>query len=263
VFHGNADPPERKAYLGEMVRLATADRPDVLCLQELPAWAYVHLADWSRMQAYTDLAQRPRLGPVPIPAELGRQITALNHGFFRSAVDGQANAILLGPEAELLRRDHLVLNSREFRKAQSRQLSLPLVARLAWAEEPRVVQTVRARFPSDLTLLVANMHATSYPADQRLADGELLRAAVFAEGLAEPGDAVVLAGDFNVPAARSATQAELVTEEWGYSEPVKEGIDQILVRGVALESIERWPRERRRVDGRTLSDHTPVDARTR
>jgi endonuclease/exonuclease/phosphatase family metal-dependent hydrolase len=44
---------------------------------------------------------------------------------------------------------------------------------------------------------------------------------------------------------------------------VMEGIDQILVRGVALESVERWPRERRRVDGRVLSDHTPVDARTR
>jgi endonuclease/exonuclease/phosphatase family metal-dependent hydrolase len=263
VFHGNADPTERKAYLGEMVRLATADRPDVLCLQELPAWAHVHLANWSGMQAYADLAQMSRLGPLPIPAELGRQITALNHGFFRSAVDGQANSILLGPQADVLSRDRLVLNSRDFRKAQSRWLSLPLVARLAWAEERRVVQAIRARFSGGPTLLVANLHATSYPADQRLADAELLRAAVFAEGLAEPGDVVVLAGDFNVPAARSATQAELTSEEWGFSEPVMEGIDQILVRGVALESVERWPRERRRVDGRVLSDHTPVDARTR
>lgn len=263
MFHGNADPPERKGYLQEIMQLATADRPDALCLQELPAWADVHLEEWSGMQAYGDLARMPRLGPLPIPAELGRQITAVNHGFFRSAVDGQANAILLGPEAEVLSRHRLILNSRDFRKAQARWLSLPLVARLAWALERRIVQAVRARFPSGLTLLVANLHATSYPADQRLADGELLRAAVFVDGLAQPGDAVVLAGDFNVPAARSATQAELTTGEWGFSKPVPEGIDQILVRGVTLDSVKRWPPQRRRLDGRVLSDHTPVDARTR
>ena len=72
---------------------------------------------------------------------------------------------------------------------------------------------------------------------------------------------VVLAGDFNVPAARSATQAELTSEEWGFSEPVAEGIDQILVRGASVDSLTRWPRERRLVDGRVLSDHTPVEAR--
>ena len=47
VFHGNAVPPERRAFLAEMVRLASADDPDVLCLQELPAWALPRLGDWS------------------------------------------------------------------------------------------------------------------------------------------------------------------------------------------------------------------------
>jgi endonuclease/exonuclease/phosphatase family metal-dependent hydrolase len=117
--------------------------------------------------------------------------------------------------------------------------------------------------PGGRTMLVANLHATSFPADQRLADAELLRAAVFADGLAEPEDIVVLAGDFNVPAARSATQADLSGEEWGFSPPHSDGIDQILVRGASVESLERWPRERRRVDGRILSDHTPVEARVR
>jgi hypothetical protein len=244
-----------------MVRLASTDRPDVLCLQELPAWASVHLVGWSGMQAYAELAQMPRLGPLPIPAELGREITSLNTGFFRSAVAGQANAILLTPDAEVLSRDRLVLNSRDFREAQSRWLSLPFLARLAWAKERRVVQVVRARLPGGTTLLIANLHATSYPADQRLADAELLRAAVFADGLAQPEDVVVLAGDFNVPAARSATQGELTTGDWGFSHPLAEGIDQILVRGVSVEAIERWPRDRRLVDGRLLSDHTPVEAR--
>jgi endonuclease/exonuclease/phosphatase family metal-dependent hydrolase len=243
-----------------MVRLAASDRPDVLCLQELPAWAHDRLEGWSGMHAYGDLAQPPRIGPLPIPAELGRELTALHNGLLRSAVAGQAIAILLQPDAVVLGRDRVVLNSRGFREAQSRWLSLPLVARLAWAKERRVVQAVRARMPDGRTLVVANLHATSYPADQRLADAELLRAAVFADGLAQPGDLVVLAGDFNVPAARSATQAELTSDEWGFSEPAEQGIDQILVRGAQGVELTRWPVERRRVGGRVLSDHTPVDA---
>ena len=128
MFHGNADPPEREAYLEQMVRLGAGDRPDVVCLQEVPAWALSHLAGWSGMQAFGDIAQRPRLGPLPIPAELGRVVTSVHHGLLRSAVAGQANAILFSPEAEILGRDRLVLNNRDFRKAQSRWLGLPLVA---------------------------------------------------------------------------------------------------------------------------------------
>src|SRR5205807_1960452 len=132
-----------------MVRYAASDRPDVLCLQELPVWASAHLSEWSGMQAYADVAQPPRLGPLPIPAA------------------------------------------------------------------------------------------------QRLADAELFRAAVFADGLAQPGDIIALAGDFNVPAPRSATQAELASEEWGFSEPTGEGIDQILVRGALVDGVTRWPVDRR------------------
>jgi endonuclease/exonuclease/phosphatase family metal-dependent hydrolase len=246
-----------------MVRLASGDRPDVLCLQELPAWGLDRLPTWSGMKAYGDVAQPPHLGPVPITARLGRAITSLNNGLLRSAVAGQANAILLAPAAKVLAHEWLVLNSREFREAQADWLSLSRVARLAWPKERRIVQVVRAGMPRGRTMLVANLHATSFPADQRLADAELLRAAVFADGLAEPEDIVVLAGDFNVPAARSATQADLSGEEWGFSPPHSDGIDQILVRGASVESLERWPRERRRVDGRILSDHTPVEARVR
>ena len=39
LFHGNTSPPSSAVYLEEMVRLACADRPDVLVLQEVPAWA--------------------------------------------------------------------------------------------------------------------------------------------------------------------------------------------------------------------------------
>jgi endonuclease/exonuclease/phosphatase family metal-dependent hydrolase len=259
LFHGNAKPPERSAFLQEMIRLATADEPDVLCLQEVPVWALSRLEAWSGMQVVGAVAQPPRFGPLPIPAGAGRAITSLNHGLFRSAVAGQANAILLAPGAAVLTAEVAILNGRTFRAAQARWLGLDGIARLAWAKERRVVQVVRVRFGGDRTLLVANLHATSYPADQRLADAELLRAAVFADALAKPGETVVLAGDFNVPAARSATLAQL-DADWGFSPAAREGIDQVLVRGAAVE-LERWPREQRIVGGRVLSDHAPVDAR--
>jgi endonuclease/exonuclease/phosphatase family metal-dependent hydrolase len=261
VFHGNAKRPERRAFLEEMVRFAASDDPDVLCLQEVPAWALPELARWSGMQAIADVAQPPRLGPLPITAATGRAITSLNHGLFRSAFAGQGNAILLAPGAQVLRHDVLPLNTRAFRRAQAVWLQLGLVARLAWAKERRIVQVVRARMPGGAAAVVGNVHTTSYPADQRLADAELLRAAVFVDGYTEPGDVSVLAGDFNVPALRSATQAELVDSEWGFSHPASEGIDQVLVRGARVTRLERWPRERRRLDGRVVSDHAPVDAR--
>jgi endonuclease/exonuclease/phosphatase family metal-dependent hydrolase len=226
----------------------------------LPAWALPDLESWSGMHAFGQVAQPPRLGPVPIPAEAGRAITSLNNGLFRSAVSGQANGILLPRTARVFEEGALVLNAKRFRDAQAAWLRLGLLPRLAWAKERRVVQTVRCELDGRPTV-VANLHATSYPADQRLADAELLRAAVHVDGLARPGDVVVLAGDFNVPAVRSATQAALVTGEWGFSPPVEKGIDQVLVRGASVESLERWPRERRRLGGKVLSDHTPVEAR--
>jgi endonuclease/exonuclease/phosphatase family metal-dependent hydrolase len=243
-----------------MVRLAVHDEPDVVCLQEVPVWALACLEEWSGMRCIGAVAQPPRLGPLPITAELGRAVTSLHHGLFRSAVAGQANAILLSRQASVLETQTLTLNSRPFRAAQAAWLQLGLVARLAWAKERRVVQVVRGSLHRR-TLAIANLHATSYPADQRLADAELLRAAVFVDALARPDDVVVLAGDCNVPAARSATLPELAGAEWGFSAPAETGIDHVLVRGAPVEALERWPRSQRTVEGRTWSDHAPVDAR--
>lgn len=260
LFHGNTIPPRREARLAEMVRLASADGPDVLCLQEVPAWAAAQLARWSGMQALTDLAAPPRLGPFPSTPELGRTLTAAHAGLLRSLFAGQANAILIARRLRPITRDALVLNSRSFRAAQSRWLALPLVARLAWSKERRVCQAVRVGLPDGTTILVANVHATSYRPDERLPDAELLRAATFADGLARPGEPCVLAGDFNVRATRSWTLAELVKPEWGFSAPGP-GIDHVLVRGTPAGPVEPWPDERRRRDGLLLSDHTPVEIR--
>ena len=89
VFHGNTSPPERAGHLEEIVRLATEDEPDVVCLQEVPVWALRHLAEWSGMQSFGAVAARPRLGS----AELGHLITELNYGLFRSAFTGQAGVV--------------------------------------------------------------------------------------------------------------------------------------------------------------------------
>jgi endonuclease/exonuclease/phosphatase family metal-dependent hydrolase len=260
LCHGNTVPPQREARLAEMVQLASADGPDVLCLQEVPVWAVGRLEAWSGMQALSDVAAPPRIGPLPSTPELGRTLTAAHPGVLRSLFAGQANAVLVSPRLRPLVRQALVLNSRSFRNAQARWLRLPLVARLAWAKERRVCQAVRVGLPDGTTMLVANLHATSYRPDERLPDAELLRAAVFADALARPGEPCVLAGDFNVRPSRSWTLAELVKPEWGFSPPGP-GIDHVLVRGVPSGPVECWTDERRRRDALLLSDHAPVEVR--
>jgi endonuclease/exonuclease/phosphatase family metal-dependent hydrolase len=93
VFHGNTDPPGRRAYLRQMIELMSRDRPDVVCLQELPVWALARLGAWSGMHAIGAVARRPLLRCG------ARAITALNHGLLRSALTGEADAILTGRPA--------------------------------------------------------------------------------------------------------------------------------------------------------------------
>jgi endonuclease/exonuclease/phosphatase family metal-dependent hydrolase len=258
LFHGNTKPPGRKAYLKEMVRLA-ADGADVVLLQELPVWSFGHLEAWSGLRAFPVVAQRPSLGPLPGSAGLGRAVTDLNHGLLRSAFTGQGNAILAA--ARLRPRDahSIPLNPRSFRKAQSEWLELPLVPRLAWGKERRVVQAVRVEPEDGQTLVVGNLHATAFGADRRLADAELLRAAVYLDGLADAGEPVVLGGDLNVEPGESRTLPDLASEEWGFSGASDRGVDHLLVRGVAASPPRRWPPERRRHGDVLLSDHAPVE----
>lgn len=251
-------PPGRQAYLEEMVRLASADDPDVLCLQEVPVWALGKLEQWSGMTAAGDVSQRPRLGPLPSSAALGRFLTSFNHGVLRSAFTGQGNAILLAPSLRLLEHRHVVLNAFAFRRYQARRLELGPVGRLAWAKERRICQAVHVE-RSGGTLVVGNLHATGYAADRRLTDAELLRAATFVDGMARPAEPVLLCGDFNVRIDTSDTLAELTGAEWGFSGPTPNGIDHILVRGLPAGPPSSWPLERRRRGQLLLSDHAPVE----
>ena len=259
LFHGNTVPVQRRDRLERMVGLVAEGAPEIVCLQEVPVWALDRLGGWSGMTAVGDIAQRPQLGPVPSTAEIGHAITRLNHGFFRSAFSGQANAILVAPALRVLERFSIRLNTRTFRRAQARWLELPLLARLAWPKEGRVCQAVRVGTPDGETAVVANLHATYYRPDERLSDAELLRAAVFADAVALPDEVCVIAGDFNVRLDRSWTLRELRGPEWGYAGGGP-GVDHILARGVPVSGVESWPDARRRDGDALLSDHAPVEA---
>ncbi len=211
LFHGNTQPPERRAYLQEMVELVTADAPDVVCLQELPVWALSRLERWSGMTAVTAVARRPRVWS----AELGRLLTEWNTGLLRSAVAGEGDAILVAPAHSVSRARSQVVSDGGLR---------------------RIAHGVAVG-----DVFVANFHITGMAA-------QLDSVTAFVE--AEPR--VILAGDANlVPPYEIA----------GFSDPLPDSIDQILVRGLDATPPLRWPEERRRVDGRLLSDHAPVELR--
>lgn len=99
----------------------------------------------------------------------------------------------------------------------------------------RIVHSVRLD-----DLLVANFHIAG-DLDQ------LERVGAFVAR----SERVILAGDANLPGATLP----------GFTPPLAGSIDQILVRGLPATPPERWPEERRRVAGRLLSDHAPVELR--
>jgi endonuclease/exonuclease/phosphatase family metal-dependent hydrolase len=247
VFHGNTAPISRVNLLEPAVRLAGSGDPALVCLQELPIWSLEQLDEWSGMPAVGAVARRTLL-----PRGLARRLTELDPARFRSGFTGQANAILVHGTLRILDTTSIVLNPPSFR----RRLDVPLAARLAWAKERRVCQAVRLALPDGRRMTVANLHATSYRIDERLADAEVLRAAVFLDAVAAPGDVAVLAGDFNLVTERSHALAEIAS--WGFSTPGP-GIDHVLVRGAPTSPELKWPKERRHLHGALVSDHAPVE----
>jgi endonuclease/exonuclease/phosphatase family metal-dependent hydrolase len=228
LFHGNTVPPGRRAYLREMVELVTADRPAVVCLQEVPVWALAHLQGWSGGMTSTGIvAAPPRLGS----AMLGRLLTELHHGLLRSAFTGQANAILVDRSVDGGRVDGAVTGERTLTVSS--------------AGERRVCQAVTVD-----GLVVVNFHVTGgVPADEQFA-----RVVEFAEPL---GDQVVIAGDANLRPGSGTAYERL--RALGFSAPLPDSIDQIVVRGVDATPPRRWPDEDRRYGTRLLSDHAPVE----
>jgi endonuclease/exonuclease/phosphatase family metal-dependent hydrolase len=248
LFHGNTFPPGRKRYVEEMVRLVTAGEPDAVCLQEVPPWALARLASWSGMEVFGAVPARPMVGPVPVTAEVGRRLTDLNPGLFRSAFEGQANAILV--RRKITARHVCTLNPFGFRFRTARRLGLGLVPELAWGKERRQAIAVRVEGGA----LLANLHATN-ARDLRIPEAEVERAAQWAGRLAGD-DLCVLAGDLNVDTTRSQVFGRLA----GFS-AAGPGVDHVLVRGAEVSDYDRWPMDRRRLGALLLSDHAPVEVK--
>lgn len=250
LFHGNTKPPGHQAHLQRMVRLATQDHPDLVCLQEVPVWGLPSLAEWSGMQAFGSVARH-----APLGAGVGKAITALHPGVLRSALNGQANAILVRRGLQVLGQRTLELNPLSFRRREGAALGLSLRQQFAWAKERRMCQALRVR-AGERTLVIGNLHASAHPNPQ-VPDFEVLRAATFVDAIAAPKELCVLAGDFNLTPGSPALRA-LAAEEWGFSQPGP-WLDHVLVRGASSSAPITWPRERRELAGALLSDHAPVE----
>jgi endonuclease/exonuclease/phosphatase family metal-dependent hydrolase len=228
VYHGRTHPQTRRTYLERMVRLITLDAPDLVALQEVPLWALGRLERWSGMAVRWAVTV-----PALLLAPIARFVTELDPIRLRSTVTGQANALLVNPRFEL--------------GEQRLLLVTPGVTRWEWllqdeGLQQRYCQAVEVE-AEGRSLVVANLHATN---NARLAEGEVGRAADFVADAQRS----ILCGDFNI-------RRFAVPE---FSPPI-DGIDQILIRGLEFErGPQAWPGARRRLHGRLLSDHAPVEA---
>jgi len=254
LFNGNTSPPGRRSYLREMVELVTADRPAVVCLQEVPAWALEQVGGWAGMRGIGDRARRPLL---PLA---GRRVTALHSGLFRSGLAGQGNAVLVPADATVREHKTITLNTNPFCEEEARKLGLDAKLTRWWQRERRICQVVKIELPNRRRLLVANVHATSYGRDPRLADSELRRATNFVDRQSEVEEVVIFAGDFNVTREQSRTIRALLEappeSRWSEAGPQ---IDHVLVRGAETSAVRVWPDDERRYGGKLLSDHAPVE----
>jgi endonuclease/exonuclease/phosphatase family metal-dependent hydrolase len=151
-----------------MVELATADRPHVVCLQELPLWSLRLLDDWSGMRACTAVARR-----TVVPRPIGRLLQHADPLRFRSGVTGQGNAILLDRS--------LGVHEHRVRRISDR------------GRERRVCHAVRLD-----GLVIGNVHATNDFRNPEVPREELRRAYELVDELVTGAEARVLAGDFNL-----------------------------------------------------------------
>ena len=231
VFHGNTLPPGRRSHLEEMIRLATADRPDVLCLQEVPLWSLSQLPHWSGM---TERHVVTRKGPLGV--WLGGVITRLNNGFFRSRLAGQANAILLAPGLEPTEHHSLRIDER-----------LP---------EPRYCHAVKLD-----RLVVGNLHATSDIRRPEVPASEIVRAEAFVDR--DRGRPSVRARRRLQPSCAAPARAPwLVGARAGYRPCARARAGGLAARQLAARaSPPEWRRALRSRSRRGHGRMTPAEAR--
>ncbi len=177
-----------------------------------------------RLERWSGMAVTWAVTKRALLGPLARFLQELSPSRVRSGFTGQANAVLVSRRHAVARARSVVLARRG--RGERRVCQLLDVD----AEGRRIV--------------VANLHLTTRRPEH--AQRELDRVGVLVAG----AGAAVVCGDTNLP-GRGLD---------GFSLPLP-GIDQILVRGLALErGPGAWPESRRRSDGRLLSDHPPIEA---
>ena len=163
IAHGRDVPPgpgyghARRKLLGEMADLITADRPDVVMLQEVPVWAASLLRERTGMGvtlAHTYGAHIPFVH-IPLPLALGEWLGNALPDMVKTQFEGQAQAVLYGPELVLVSARRVQVNSRRHLRG-----------------EPRVAQLVRLRHRRDgAEFAVGNLHADAHDADPQIEAG--------------------------------------------------------------------------------------------
>ena len=154
-----------------MVRLATADRPDVLCLQEVPLWALRRLARWSGMTVRYVVTRRSLLPARPRRRDHAAPQRPLPLGARRPGERDPARARARGARAP------------------------ERCASTSGRREPRLCHAVR----------LAGPRRREPARDERLRRpevpaAEIVRAEAFVTERRRTGLPCVLAGDFNVRA---------------------------------------------------------------
>ena len=257
---GNTVPAGRRQHVEEMVELITADKPDVVALQEVPGWALKHLGEWSGMQVTSARAKRSKLGPIPIPAGFGRTLAAPHAGKRSKKYVGKANAILFPTEAVVRSHKTITLNTNPFVEDRGALFGLTKKQMLWWERERRVCQVLQYEMPDRQRYLIANLHATS-TGDLRIPDAELRRAINFVIRASELEEALIVLGDYNILRAQSTTIGELMNappeDRWMTSGPQ---IDYVLLRRAINTSARVWSEQERTYDGVLLSNNPPVEA---
>ena len=247
-------------HVREMVALITAGSPDVVCLQDVPAWALDSIGAWAQMNAVAVRARGPHVGPLPVPAPLGRVLSAPHSGWLSPAFAGRGNVILFPLAAKLRSTKTITLNTNVFCEERGAALGLARNQMRRWERERRICHLVQYELPNRRRFLVATLHATSNPGDIRLAEAELRRATSFVDRRAEVEEIVIVAGDFNLSRSQSALIAELESlppeSRW---DDRGAHVDHVLLRGAGAASARVWTLEERTVRGAALSDHYPIE----
>ena len=194
IAHGVDVPPadrdyahERRKHLPEMARMMVADAPDLILLQEVPVWAGPLLAEHTGMA----VTMAPAYGAhvpflhVPLPLAVGAALGNALPDLIRTQFEGQANALLYGPDLLLVSARRALLNERHRLRG-----------------EPRVAQLARLRHRrAGREFAVANIHADH--GDNRQ---QMERAGFLLERFAR-GAPAILAGDFNAGPSSPSVRA--------------------------------------------------------